>query len=1133
MRAWLVLVALAVLGAAAPAQAAGLAFAIERHAMPTSMCPDETRWVEIEVRNVGFLPWSPGARDRIAYHWRDANGAIVEHEGERTELPGVVWPGMRVRVRARVHAPTRRGSHVLEWAMVREHVQWHDEPADARVRVDVAGEGPVLAWSIVEAGAVASLAAGESADVPVRVRNDGCARWSAVAGDALAYRWIDEDGRVIAADGARTPMPDVEPGAVALLHARVQAPRRAGVAVLAWEPVREHVRWLGPPREGDPAVEVTIDAPALAWSLVEIEPVARGRAGAEIEVRARVRNEGTQTWAREQGDAWSYRWLDARGRALAIEGARTPWPHDVEPGDDVVVRAKVVLPAEGGRWRLAWQPVREHVRWLGAPQDDVGWIDEVEVDAVRLGWSIERADVPARMWAGRSTTVRVVVHNRGDEPWSRATGDRLSYRMRDGEGELVPGDGMRTELPRDVAVGESIAIDVRVRPPADVGTFELELAMVREHVAWFPAPDGPARHPVRLAWAGATASVLALACALALAIGVRRVPSPPALAHAWLPGWTAVVVALVGEVFRDLSGIEPWGDADLAAVSSAAWAGLVVALAPARARVSSSVAVVALAVALAIVDLGYLEFFGAIVPMSAVAAVHHLGDAHATVASLWRPRYALLFVPAVVYVVALGLRPRAASPPWSMRAAIALLLVLAGLPSARAVHELASGPIGGRVFSERDNVGRLGLWNAHAFEVWRAIRAGIGASPLAPELRAEIAAFFVGRHAPAPALAPGSNLVIVQVEALQAWVVDARVGEQAVMPFLAGADASAVRFTSIWDQTAQGRTSDAEYLVLQSGHPLASGALAFLRADDHFDTLAHRLAEAGYATLSAHPYARGFWNRAALHPRYGFASSRFREELGPGPQIGWGLADREFLARMVDELRATPRPFFAFLITLGLHHPYEDFPAPFAELELGELEGTPLGNYLQAMRHVDGALAETIARLDEHGLLAHTVVVVYGDHAAGLPLSPELLALAGEPVRDPTLATRMHRVPVFTWIPGAPLVGRDDRPGGPIDLAPTVLEILGVAPSPSFVGRSLLREGPRLVALPDGSAIDDEHLWLARGRDGASGDGCVERSTGRGRELAECEALAAAAARELEVSRAVLDHDLFRSIPSP
>lgn len=1147
VRTWLALVVLALvglalvgLGGARPVHAGGfgLAFAVERHDTPAAMCPGETRFVEVELRNVGLVPWSPERQDRLAYHWRDESGEMVERDGLRTELPEVVWPGERVRVRARVQAPALVGAWSIEWAMVREHVRWHAEPDGARADVEVRGDGPTLAWSIVDAGTVPPLAGGETAQVRVRLRNDGCSGWASAVGDALGQRWLDADGRVVVGEGARTPMPDVETGAEVELLASVQAPNRAGAHVLVWEPVRDQVQWFGAPREGKAAVAVELGQPPLAWTLLEIDRVADAGAGDVLEVRARVRNDGTQTWSPGSGDAWSYRWLDAAGQPLAMEGPRTSWPHDVAPGEDADVVATLVVPDAAGSYLLAWQPVREDVRWLGAPRQQPadGWEMAVLVAPVRLDWAIERADVPRRLWAGRTTTVHVVVRNTGGDTWSPRTGDRLSFRMRDESGEIVPADAMRTELPHDVAPGERVVVDVRVRPPAAVGMYELELAMVREHAAWFPSPPAGARHAVHLAWAGGNASGLALVLALVLGLFVRtRARVNPWLATLWLPAATTIAVALVGEVFRDLSGIEPWGESGLAAISSAAWAGVLVLLVPVRARVVAAAAVLAFAITLALVDLGYLEFFGSIVPLSAVAAVHHLGDAHATVASLWRPRYAAMFVPALLLAAAIVMRPRAPVRDRRTQFVLACMFAIAGLPAASAVHALASGPIGGRVFSERDNVGRLGLWNAHAFEGLRALRHWVGAGRLDAAMEAEIAAFFAERAAErttadAP-LAPGANLVVIQVEALQEWVVDARIGEQQVMPFLhAAADATALRFTSIWDQTAQGRTSDAEYLVLQSSHPLEAGALAFLRADNRFDTIAHRLADAGYTTLSAHPYARGFWNRAVLHPRYGFASSWFREELGEGPSIGWGLADREFLGRVAAELATTEQPFFAFLVTLGLHHPYEDFPARFAELELDALADTSLGNYLQAMRHTDRALAQMFAALDRSGLLANTVVLVYGDHTAGLALDDDLLALAGVSGWDPSLATRMHRIPAVLWIPGAARHGRDDRPGGTIDLGPTVLDVLGVAPPASAIGRSLLREGPRLVALPDGTAIDDTQIHLVRGRGGASGDACVERTTGRGRELADCRALAAAARRELEVARAVLTHDLHQAV---
>src|SRR6185295_13780821 len=82
-------------------------------------------------------------------------------------------------------------------------------------------------------------------------------------------------------------------------------------------------------------------------------------------------------------------------------------------------------------------------------------------------------------------------------------------------------------------------------------------------------------------------------------------------------------------------------------------------------------------------------------------------------------------------------------------------------------------------------------------------------------------------------------------------------------------------------------------------------------------------------------------------------------------------------------LERLPRPFAAWLITLSLHHPFEDFPAAHKTLALGALDGTSFGNYLHTMRFFDDALEAFKTTLAQSGLLDDSVVVVFGDHDAG------------------------------------------------------------------------------------------------------------------------------------------------------
>ncbi len=330
-------------------------------------------------------------------------------------------------------------------------------------------------------------------------------------------------------------------------------------------------------------------------------------------------------------------------------------------------------------------------------------------------------------------------------------------------------------------------------------------------------------------------------------------------------------------------------------------------------------------------------------------------------------------------------------------------------------------------------------------------------------------------------------------------------------------------------------TSDAEYAVLNSQLPLGQGAVAFLRADNEFLTLAHVLAGSGYATLSAHPYKKGFWNRAALHPRYGFDRSLFSEELGPGPTIGWGLADDAFFARVVPELAALPRPFFGFLVTLSLHHPYDQFPDARKRLRLGPLEGTALGNYLHGMHHLDAALAGLFADLAARGLADSTVVAIYGDHDSRLPHTPELLRLAGVPAWTPAVPLQLDRIAGMVVLPGGQVHGEVSAVGGHIDLAPTLLHYLGIPAPRCFAGAALLpgQKLPGLAVFADGSAIGSGRAFAAAGRGVAHSGSCFEHPSWRPAPLADCEALVERAQEALHASRAVADHDLAHALAAP
>ena len=291
--------------------------------------------------------------------------------------------------------------------------------------------------------------------------------------------------------------------------------------------------------------------------------------------------------------------------------------------------------------------------------------------------------------------------------------------------------------------------------------------------------------------------------------------------------------------------------------------------------------------------------------------------------------------------------------------------------------------------------------------------------------------------------AAGRNLLVVQAEALQRFVIGLEIEGREITPRLNSLLDSALFFSRVQDQTDQGRSSAADFVNLTSLLPVGE-SVAYDYPSNSYTTFAGVLAERGYATLSAIPFRRSFWNRHVTMPSYGFQTTLFGPDFEPGERIGWGLNDRDFLLQMLERLPGLPRPFCAFLMPLSLHYPYGHFPQELKRIDLGRWEGTALGNYLHGMNFFDRAVGELLDGLERSGLLAETLVVVWGDHGSGLQ-RPETRDLAERFFGgfERLHRFRLDRVPVIVLAPGADIPrGEIQRVAGQVDLAPTLLALL-------------------------------------------------------------------------------------------
>ena len=96
---------------------------------------------------------------------------------------------------------------------------------------------------------------------------------------------------------------------------------------------------------------------------------------------------------------------------------------------------------------------------------------------------------PKRLLAGQVITAQITFKNTGEKTWDWGGGNpfRLGYRYYRNRRLLpmAPAKDLRTDVPADVAAGETVVVEARVALPDEPGNYTLEIDLVQEGVTWF------------------------------------------------------------------------------------------------------------------------------------------------------------------------------------------------------------------------------------------------------------------------------------------------------------------------------------------------------------------------------------------------------------------------------------------------------------------------------------------------------------------------------------------------------------------------------------------------------------------------------------------------------------------------
>ena len=288
------------------------------------------------------------------------------------------------------------------------------------------------------------------------------------------------------------------------------------------------------------------------------------------------------------------------------------------------------------------------------------------------------------------------------------------------------------------------------------------------------------------------------------------------------------------------------------------------------------------------------------------------------------------------------------------------------------------------------------------------------------------------------------NIIMISVESLSAEFMDSYGATKGLTPEMDKLGKAGMRFDRVF---ATGTRTVRGLEALSLGTPPIPGQAIVRRpGNDHLSTVGELLRYQGMETFFFYGGYGYFDNMNAYYAANNYTVVD-RTDI-PKDKVGfenaWGVAD-EYLfdqaIRTLDDKSAKGtdgKPFFAQIMTTSNHRPYT-YPS-------GRIDIPSPGGRDGAVKYTDYAIGKFIKDASKKPWFKDTLFVIVADHSASAA-GKTRLPVAGYHIPLIFYAPALLKPAVF-----APMVSQ-------IDIAPTLMEVLGKNGSAQFFGRSFFEPG--------------------------------------------------------------------------
>ncbi|MFA6957629.1 MAG: LTA synthase family protein [Thermoanaerobaculia bacterium] len=293
-------------------------------------------------------------------------------------------------------------------------------------------------------------------------------------------------------------------------------------------------------------------------------------------------------------------------------------------------------------------------------------------------------------------------------------------------------------------------------------------------------------------------------------------------------------------------------------------------------------------------------------------------------------------------------------------------------------------------------------------------------------------------HLASPSPFAGRNVVVILEESLGCEHTGACGGTQGLTPNIDRFASEGILWANAWATGT--RTVRGLEAVVTSLPPIPSRSIVKRPGSENVANWGRVMRGAGYHTSFLYGGYGTFDNMNHFFASNGFAVSDRTEIQDPVFGNIWGVSDEDLFSHAIDyfDARAAEnRPFFSVLLSTSNHKPFT-----FRE----GVPGVPSkgGGRKAGVRYADFALGEFIRNAKTHPWYHNTIFVVLGDHGSRVYGHGEIPLLT-------------YRIPVLIFGEGVEHTVLS-APTSQIDVAPTVIGLLGIPYSAPFYGHDVISD---------------------------------------------------------------------------